>query len=112
MKPGEAEQGKLHRRGEVTIAGADHGADAPGPPACRSSGRPWYSPAGARFPEEIVTDYPDDMTGIPDPLDLITIRDPQGTPWLALATPIPCPIPATTTGGSAPADWRARLDFR
>ena len=25
------------------------------------------------------------MAGIPDPLDLIAIRDPQGTPWLALA---------------------------
>ena len=26
------------------------------------------------------------MTGIPDPLDLIAVRDPQGTPWLALAS--------------------------
>jgi hypothetical protein len=48
--------------------------------------RPWYSPAEAGFPEGIVTDYPDDMTGIPDPLDLITIHDSQGTPWLALAS--------------------------
>jgi hypothetical protein len=26
------------------------------------------------------------MTAIPDPLDLIAIRDPQGNPWLALAS--------------------------
>ena len=50
------------------------------------SGRPWFSPAEARFPEGIAADYPDDMTAIPDPLDLIAIRDPQGTPWLALAS--------------------------
>ena len=45
-----------------------------------SSGRPWFSPAEARFPEGTAADYPDDMTAIPDPLDLIAIRDPQGTP--------------------------------
>jgi hypothetical protein len=48
--------------------------------------RPWYSPAEARFPEGIPADYPDDVAGIPDPLDLIAVRDPQGTPWLTLAT--------------------------
>ena len=26
------------------------------------------------------------MTGVPDPLDLIAISDPQGTPWLVLAS--------------------------
>ena len=46
----------------------------------------WYSPAAARFPEGIAADYPDDMTGIPDPLDVIAVRDPQGTPWLTLAS--------------------------
>jgi hypothetical protein len=50
------------------------------------SGRPWFSPAEARFPEGIVTDYPDDMTAIPDPLDLIAIRDLHGTSWLTLAS--------------------------
>ena len=54
--------------------------------ASPSSGRPWFSPAGARFPEGIAADYPDDMTAIPDPLDLIATRDPQGTPWLTLAS--------------------------
>ena len=51
-----------------------------------SSGPPWFSPVAARFPEEIATDYPDDMTAIPDPLDLIAIGDPQGTSWLVLAS--------------------------
>lgn len=50
------------------------------------SGRPWFAPAEARFPEEITSDYPDDMTGVPDPMDLIAIRDPDGIPWVALAS--------------------------
>jgi hypothetical protein len=54
--------------------------------ASPSVGRPWFSPAEARFPEEIAADYPDDMTAIPDPLDLITTLDPRGTPWLTLAS--------------------------
>src|SRR6185437_13363337 len=50
------------------------------------SRRPWFSPAEARFPEGIAADYPDDMTAIPDPLDLIAICDPRGMPWLTLAS--------------------------
>jgi hypothetical protein len=54
--------------------------------AAPSARRPWFSPTEARFPEGIAADYPDDMTAIPDPLDLIAIRDPQETPWLTLAS--------------------------
>lgn len=48
--------------------------------------QPWYSPAAARFPEGIAAEYPHDMTGIPDPLDLIAVSDLRGTSWLILAT--------------------------
>lgn len=48
-------------------------------------GQPWHSPAEARFPEGTAADYPDNMSGIPDPLDLIAVRDPGGTSWLTLA---------------------------
>lgn len=45
----------------------------------------WFSPAKAHFPEGIAADHPDDMLGIPDPLDLIAVRAPEGASWLTLA---------------------------
>lgn len=65
-----------------------------------STGRPWFSPAAARFPAEIVDDYPTDMSGVPDPLDLIAVTDPSGEPWLVLVSnpdweqPLPVEIEA------------------
>jgi hypothetical protein len=54
------------------------------PTARSSQENPWFSPAGARFPQGIADDYPADISGVPDPLDLIAVSDPDGTPWLAL----------------------------
>lgn len=56
------------------------------PSQSTSAGRPWFSPAAARFPREIVDVYPMDMTGVPDPLDLIAVSDPSGESWLILVS--------------------------
>jgi hypothetical protein len=45
---------------------------------------PWFSPVEARFPSNTVDDYPADMVGVPDPLDLIAVTDKGGGPWLVL----------------------------
>jgi hypothetical protein len=52
----------------------------------RPKGRPWFSPAEAGFSSAVVDDYPSDMAQVPDPLDLIAVQDPEGVPWLVLAT--------------------------
>jgi hypothetical protein len=46
----------------------------------------WFSPATAKFPATIVTDYPTDMIGVPDPMDLLAVTDPDGTQWLTLVS--------------------------
>ncbi|GAA1190181.1 hypothetical protein [Prauserella alba] len=45
---------------------------------------PWFAPAAATFPAEITEDYPSDIDGVPDPLDLIALTDYDGTHWLSL----------------------------
>jgi len=71
------------------------------PPVPRSvPGRPWFSPVEARFPRGIADEYPADMTGVPDPLDLIAVTNPEETPWLVLVSspdwkqPLPLEIEA------------------
>lgn len=50
-----------------------------------SQGTPrWFAPRGATFPDEVVADYPGDLDGVPDPLDLIALVNPAGEPWLAM----------------------------
>jgi hypothetical protein len=39
-----------------------------------------------QFPHAGATSHPADMEGMPDPLDLITVRDLDGAPWLVLAS--------------------------
>jgi hypothetical protein len=56
------------------------------PAASSSLERPWFSPIEARFPRAPVDDYPADMAGVPDPLDLIAVSDPEGAPWLVLVS--------------------------
>jgi hypothetical protein len=46
--------------------------------------RRWFSPEGAEFPAGVTHDYPADMDGVPDPLDLIAVTDDDGVPWLVL----------------------------
>lgn len=46
--------------------------------------RPWFAPAAATFPDEVAKDYPEDLDGVPDPLDLISLTSPDGTTWLSL----------------------------
>lgn len=45
---------------------------------------PWFSPKSAEFPREVVDDYPDDLDGLPDPLDLLAVTSPDGVQWLTL----------------------------
>ena len=54
------------------------------PTASREVERPWFSPVAARFAPGTATDFPSDMAGVPDPLDLIAVSDPAGVPWLVL----------------------------
>ena len=44
----------------------------------------WFSPVTAQFPRTIVDGYPTDLEGVPDPLDLLAVTDPDGERWLAL----------------------------
>lgn len=44
----------------------------------------WFAPVHARFPDTVVSAYPTDLSGVPDPLDLVTLTDPGGTAWLSL----------------------------
>lgn len=48
--------------------------------------RPWFSSVEARYPPGIADDYPADMSGVPDPLDLIAVSDASGVPWLVLVS--------------------------
>ncbi|MGI5133160.1 NACHT domain-containing protein [Pseudonocardia sp. CA-107938] len=55
------------------------------PPRQPQRGRhPWFAPVAAEFPDTVVDEYPSDMTGVPDPLDLLAITDADGTDWLTL----------------------------
>lgn len=53
------------------------------PPAAQDL---WFSPAQARFPPGTPADYPVDLSGIPDPLDLIAVTDASEKPWLVLVS--------------------------
>ena len=46
----------------------------------------WFSPEQAAFEPSESGEYPSDINGIPDPLDLIAVDDPKGSPWLVLET--------------------------
>lgn len=46
--------------------------------------RPWFAPAAAIFPDEVPERYPEDLDGVPDPIDLIRMTSPDGTHWLSL----------------------------
>ena len=46
--------------------------------------RPWFMPVHATFPIEVQDDYPHDLRGVPDPLDLIALTAPAGAEWLSL----------------------------
>lgn len=45
--------------------------------------RPWFAPVEAEFPPT-VSDYPQELDGVPDPLDLIALDAPDGRRWLSL----------------------------
>ena len=48
--------------------------------------RVWFSPQQATFDPSQTGQHPSDINGLPDPLDLIAVQDPDGRPWLALET--------------------------
>jgi hypothetical protein len=56
--------------------------------ATESQRRPWFSPSEATFRPGVTNEYPADMDGVQDPLDLITVTADDGVPWLVLLT---CP---------------------
>jgi hypothetical protein len=47
---------------------------------------PWFAPHEASFAEDRSTRYPDTMFGVPDPLDMIAVRDPDDERWLVLVS--------------------------
>lgn len=49
-----------------------------------SGARPWFAAAAATFPGEVATEYPQDLAGVPDPLELINATSPDGSQWLSL----------------------------
>jgi hypothetical protein len=56
-------------------------------PAESSALKPqWFSPVEVRFPPDSVDEFPSDMTGVPDPLDLIAVSDASRVPWLVLVS--------------------------
>ena len=48
--------------------------------------RYWFSPELASFEWSQTGQQPRDLDGIPDPLTLIAVQDPSGSPWLVLET--------------------------
>lgn len=44
----------------------------------------WFSPVAASLPKIVVSDYPTDMGGVPDPIDLLSVTSPDGERWLNL----------------------------
>lgn len=46
----------------------------------------WFSPRQATFDPSQTGQHPSDTKGLPDPLDLIAVKDDDGRPWLALET--------------------------
>ena len=48
--------------------------------------RVWFSPQEAAFDPIQTGQHPSDTKGLPDPLDLIAVKDDGGQPWLALET--------------------------
>lgn len=46
----------------------------------------WFSSSSAHFPDGLINEYPSDMQGVPDPLDLITVSDSEGEDWLVLVS--------------------------
>lgn len=51
-------------------------------PACETT--PWFAPVCPIFPPDVAKEYPLDMEGVPDPLDLITITASDESKWLSL----------------------------
>jgi sulfur relay (sulfurtransferase) DsrF/TusC family protein len=53
-------------------------------PTRSSHGRLWFAPTAAVFPDIITDEYPTDMAGVPDPLDVLAVTDTDGARWLVL----------------------------
>ncbi|HEX5405047.1 MAG TPA: hypothetical protein VFX16_22415 [Pseudonocardiaceae bacterium] len=66
----------------------------------------WFSPGEVDFAEGNADD-PGTLAGIPDPLDLIAVRDPHGTPQLVLASRRRWHqlVPPKDADGRAPRRW-------
>jgi hypothetical protein len=46
---------------------------------------PWFAPVSAQFPDVDGDEYPSDMAGVPDSLELLAVTDAHGESWLVLA---------------------------
>lgn len=63
----------------------------------------WFASSIASFPEGLTDQYPSDMAGVPDPLDLLTVTDTEGDEWVVLVAnhsweqPIPPEVAALET---------------
>jgi hypothetical protein len=56
----------------------------PRPPS--AGNRSWFSPVDARFQRAASDEYPADLAGVPDPLDIVAVEDADGAAWLALVS--------------------------
>jgi hypothetical protein len=70
---------------------------------------PWFTPVEARFPSGTVDEYPGDMVGVPDPVDLIFVSDMSGASWLVLRSDLdweqPLPPEIEALGAPRLAVW-------
>ena len=49
-----------------------------------SGQRLWFAPTAPVFPEFVIDEYPTDMDGAPDPMDLLAVNDTDGANWFVL----------------------------
>lgn len=55
-----------------------------GIPSSEKGERPWFAPVAATSPDEVSKEYPEDLDGVPDPMDLVIVTSPGGAQWLSL----------------------------
>lgn len=53
-------------------------------PTRLTSGSLWFAPTAPVFPDIVIDEYPTDVAGVPDPLDLLAVSDTDRASWLVL----------------------------
>lgn len=81
---GDARQRAYERAEQLVWRDIDPTVLARGRQNQQTTETPWFSPADVHFRPNEADQYPQDMVGVPDPLDLITVTEPNGVSWLVL----------------------------